>query len=103
MADRMLSVEDRIACVYYVWANAYGTDIVEGAGKVWTRMPVPIRGEALRHVICCSKSAFERAFFKFRNEGALMYEGRDHVLVSKHRLDRIALWLKSVKGKRSST
>ena len=36
-------------------------------------------------------------------EGALMYEGRDHVLVSKHRLDRIALWLKSVKGKRSST
>ena len=47
--------------------------------------------------------AFERAFFKFRNEGALMYEGRDHVLVSKHRLDRIALWLKSVKGKRSST
>lgn len=103
MADRLLSVEDRIVCVYYVWANAYGTDIFDGAGKAWTRMPVPIRGEALRQVICCSKSAFERGLSKFRNEGALRYEGSDHVLIRKDRLDRIALWLKSIKGKGSYT
>lgn len=89
----LLDIENRFLAFLLSWAVTFGHLEMQG-NEGWVRMPLPLRGDALRAVLNCSSATLDRCLTALKQKGDYIVEG-DVARVKLERLKPIHRWIRN--------
>ncbi len=88
-----MDIEGRFLAFLLSWAVAFGhLEVIDN--EEWVRMPLPLRGDALRAVLNCSSATLDRCVITLKQQGDYVV-GADFARIKFERLKPIHRWIRN--------